>query len=78
MDGERAYVDSEEDRKFNQQMQINNFNELQSEMGWMTNGAPPRFGTFGGSMMGGFGGYGGGMGGAFGLGNVRGGSGIGY
>jgi hypothetical protein len=53
-------VIAEENRKFNQQMQINNFNELQTEMGWLTNNAPPRWGTMGGG--GGYGGYGGGGG----------------
>jgi hypothetical protein len=53
-----------DDDKFNQQMQMNNFNELQSEMGAATWGRPPRDGTY--NSVGGYGflgGYGYSMGG---------------
>jgi hypothetical protein len=36
----------QQSRKFNQQMQINNFNELQSEMGAASWGRPPTDGTY--------------------------------
>jgi hypothetical protein len=53
-----------DDDKFNHMMQINYFNELQSEMGAASWGAPPRDGTY--NSVGGYGflgGYGYGMGG---------------
>jgi hypothetical protein len=37
---------AEQSQKFNQQMQINNFNELQSEMGAASWGRPPTDGTY--------------------------------
>jgi hypothetical protein len=54
-----------EDTKFNQMMAVNQFNELQSEMGACTWGGPPRDGTLnsvgGYGMLGGYGySYGGG------------------
>lgn len=49
----------EQSRKFNQQMQINNFNELQSEMGAASWGRPPTDGTY--NSVGGYG-FGGGYG----------------
>jgi len=57
-------------QKFQQQMQINNFNELQSEMGAASWGRPPTDGTF--NSVGGYG-FGGGFGYGFGGGRRMGG-----
>ena len=53
---------AQENNKFNQMMQVNYFNELQSEMGACSWGAPPQDGTY--NSVGGYGflgGYGYGM-----------------
>lgn len=59
----QSVQDERDDVKFQQMMQINQFNELQSEMGAASWGTPPRDGTF--NSVGGYG-FGGGYGYSYG------------
>lgn len=65
----QQYQDQRDDVKFSQMMQMNQFNELQSEMGACSWGRPPTDGTF--NSVGGYG-FGGGYGYSYGGGRRNG------